>query len=859
MGKPRRGRGRGGRGRGQHRDCLENSNGRGGKGWGHQTTAAVAPAPLPSHRQPEGPLGHRRIVFHPSSRPDTGFKGDKGGTAGKAVAAAVSGGFAVKRNGKAGSLSSARAAADKALGFGTRELFAESTVMDLLVWKKVERIGPGLHNLGNTCFLNSTLQCLLYVPPLSQHFLTSKYSETGSQASRGQSKQEFCKRDPLFLFERTVSLVHGVGKAGGKVCYGAVSPKAIVSNIKLFGRQFRVGRQEDAHEFLRYLVEGLAECYLKRTGVKVSAPQRFAETTAIHRIFGGYLRSQVMCSACGYCSDTFDPFMDLSLEIDGGVKSIGQALARFSVIETLDSANRWKCGGCRRLVRAKKQLTVFKSPNALVLQLKRFKFGRHAAKLKRPVAYPENLTLDLSGPEGKAHYELTGVLVHVGESMNSGHYYSFVRGSNKAWYHMDDAQVHTVSKQVALNQKAYVLFYTRKHAVEHLQPQPQPPNGTAATTSRQDLTERTGTQAVTKEDGGIKGNGKMKGQGSSAEGAEEGELLQRPKNNKHSTEGSANVQPAPSTASSAWGKAFAAANSNSALMGESAREGGDAESPSLSLSKVQGADAGWVQPAELAEFSKLWQGKANAAAPKSLTVQQPQPPRVTAQEGVGAEAGGEGCLRRRRRRWRWAFVFSSREGVLKAKGEWRWRRAQLTRGLGPEEAEAEVGEGRVGARGEGKATSGSSSDSSSVSVEERKLTAKQLVEVTVREAVGKSEAVEVTGLRARHGWKAEKPSGAAAAGLGLGLGQSREVATWSDSESDGETKKRRKVQAAIAASQRKAELVHKNHGRLDYWDAALDTGKLKKVAGPAAPLTEANNRAFQLASQARSKKRKGFR
>lgn len=50
--------------------------------------------------------------------------------------------------------------------------------------------------------------------------------------------------------------------------------------------------------------------------IRKAAP-RAAETTVIHRIFGGHLQSQVQCSSCGYKSNTFDPFLDLSLEIKG--------------------------------------------------------------------------------------------------------------------------------------------------------------------------------------------------------------------------------------------------------------------------------------------------------------------------------------------------------------------------------------------------------------------------------------------------------------------------------------------------------------------------------------------------------------
>lgn len=50
---------------------------------------------------------------------------------------------------------------------------------------------------------------------------------------------------------------------------------------------------------------------------------------------------QVKCTSCGFCSNTYEPFLDLSLEIHGRVDTLEEALARFTAVETLDKANRW--------------------------------------------------------------------------------------------------------------------------------------------------------------------------------------------------------------------------------------------------------------------------------------------------------------------------------------------------------------------------------------------------------------------------------------------------------------------------------------------------------------------------------------
>eukprot|EP00794_Sanderia_malayensis_P009251 gene9251-10228_t len=312
-------------------------------------------------------------------------------------------------------------------------------------WKQTRGIGPGFSNLGNTCFLNSVLQVLTYTPPLVNF--------VDSEAHRNKCVSVgFC-----LLCELSNHLTR-VAKQSPRS--GPIRPMTIIQKLSYISKNFKFGRQEDAHEFLRYFIEALRKSCLAG---KTSLDRLSKETTAINQIFGGFFRSQVMCLSCKKTSSTYDPMMELNLDIKDA-NSVMSALKRTIRTEKLDGENKYSCERCRRKMPALKKGNIHKAPKILTLQLKRFDFQRlYGGKVPKHVQFSE--TLDL-GPfmshesDTPAYYKLYAVLVHSGISCNSGHYYCYVKAPNGVWYEMNDSRVSQVGVATVLRAQAYLLFYS---------------------------------------------------------------------------------------------------------------------------------------------------------------------------------------------------------------------------------------------------------------------------------------------------------------------------------------------------------------------------------------------------------------
>ncbi|RYQ81635.1 hypothetical protein Ahy_Scaffold1g107510 isoform F [Arachis hypogaea] len=241
-----------------------------------------------------------------------------------------------------------------------------------------------------------------------------------------------------------------------------LSPIGILSKIHKIGSHFGHGREEDAHEFLRCAVDTMQAICLKEAGISSPLAE---ETTLIGYTFGGYLRSKIKCLRCLGKSERYERMMDLTVEIDGDIGTLEDALRQFTAPEILDKDNKYNCSRCKSYEKAKKKLTVLEAPNILTIVLKRFQSGNFE-KLNKSVQFPEvlNMTPYMSGTKDKSPlYSLYAVVVHL-DTMNtafSGHYICYVKNIQGEWFRTNDSKVEPVELSRVLAERAYMLLYAR--------------------------------------------------------------------------------------------------------------------------------------------------------------------------------------------------------------------------------------------------------------------------------------------------------------------------------------------------------------------------------------------------------------
>ncbi|XP_008688193.1 ubiquitin carboxyl-terminal hydrolase 2 isoform X1 [Ursus maritimus] len=329
----------------------------------------------------------------------------------------------------------------------------------------------GLRNLGNTCFMNSILQCLSNTRELRDYCLQRLYMRDLSHSSNVHTA----------LMEEFAKLIQTIWTSSPN---DVVSPSEFKTQIQRYAPRFVGYNQQDAQEFLRFLLDGLHNEVNRVTVRPKSNPENLdhlpddekgrqmwrkyleREDSRIGDLFVGQLKSSLTCTDCGYCSTVFDPFWDLSLPIaKRGYPEVTlmDCMRLFTKEDVLDGDEKPTCCRCRARKRCIKKFSIQRFPKILVLHLKRFSESRiRTSKLTTFVNFPlRDLDLREFASENTNHavYNLYAVSNHSGTTMG-GHYTAYCRSPvTGEWHTFNDSSVTPMSSSQVRTSDAYLLFY----------------------------------------------------------------------------------------------------------------------------------------------------------------------------------------------------------------------------------------------------------------------------------------------------------------------------------------------------------------------------------------------------------------
>lgn len=365
----------------------------------------------------------------------------------------------------------------------------------------------GLNNIGATCFINSTLQCLSQTEDLTNYFLNEKNKDKIINNNISLKNKKDLQLTPSYL-----ELINKLWEKN-KSMMKSYSPSNFISIINEMNPLFKLGEAGDSKDFIIFILEQIHTELKKPIQIKIKEPDplnQYDKENAFNNFFKEFL------SECSIISDTFFGIYEtsnicLNCKANYNSKNLNNPICynygifnclifpleevknmkynnlnqqnnnqinmnANNIVNIYDCFNYYQrndlftgdnknyCNICKQLYDSIYSCKIYTSPNYLILILNRGKANIYNVKLD----FPEIIDITqfvLKKETPNIIYNLYGVLTHIGQSGPNAHFVASCKSPvDGKWYRYNDALVNLITdvqKEIIDFGTPYILFYQK--------------------------------------------------------------------------------------------------------------------------------------------------------------------------------------------------------------------------------------------------------------------------------------------------------------------------------------------------------------------------------------------------------------
>jgi ubiquitin C-terminal hydrolase len=300
----------------------------------------------------------------------------------------------------------------------------------------------GIYNMGNTCYMNSALQCLSTSSEMIGHYCD--YNDKGDDDNKIE-----------YELSNIIKKIARAETASDKLIVPALilrtgSQKPVYDPFIEVVRErlpdyFDIMEQQDPNEFINLLFGEIVPFEIGK-GPDMSH--------FIYKTFGVTSREHIMCTGCTHERDRVSPqFLTLDLNLDTDNKlDISVLLEQYS--KPTDSEPEM-CSNCTLDKPQNKSYHIEHTSQNLIINIKRIQpIKRETTKNGKKIVefsqrkYNGEVNMSKTLTIGGKVYEVFGIIKHIGENPQSGHYISYIKfnkSTDSKWYEFNDDNITSIS------------------------------------------------------------------------------------------------------------------------------------------------------------------------------------------------------------------------------------------------------------------------------------------------------------------------------------------------------------------------------------------------------------------------------